>query len=504
MDYLVKKNALYIVPHMDDELLVGGSTICDFVDSNAWDVYIAFLTNGDFFSEEAEIRQNEALLANRTLGIPLSNIIFLGYGDQWNSSKHIYNSESNKIYTSYAGKTETYAIKSHPEYCYLNNKKHNLYTRDSIICDIKMLIMNIFPQVIFTVDFDAHPDHRALLLFLKECLRDILIQSKGKYVPLVLSKLAYEGIYTGDQDYFEYPSKPTKLYGTCIKSNPFLDWESRIIFQTCQKCITKNLSDNILYKAAKCYKTQEIQFIIPRAINSDIVYWRIETDNISIFAEASASSGTAKFINDFKNIDSDDINNKNCTLSSSTWMPDKDDKIRQVNLKWPESRHIKKIIICENPDGKSKLEQILVKAERFSSVIDLQATHSRRHIIDTDIDSYYLSVKILKGTNSPGISEIEVFEDYHDINEYGLPMKIGDITRNNVMESKQSGKSRITMLIRGVDFSIKELLFNKMFPNEYELRKKFGDFNKKYIIFYKFKYCFRRIRNKITKNHYFQ
>lgn len=489
------KKVLYIVPHMDDELLVGGSTICEFVNSDKWDVYIAFLTNGDYFPHESETRQIEALAANKTLGVDASHIFFLGYGDQWKSPRHIYNSEPEQICISHAGRDRTFAIESHPEYSYLTQKKHNYYNRRSIVGDIKKLIVDLMPEVIFTTDFDAHPDHRALLLFLEESLREILIMYRA-YAPLVLTKLAYEGIYTGKNDFFDSPLAPTKLYGSRIKSNPFLEWDNRIAFKTYSKCTTSNLNSNILYSAAKCYKTQEIQYIMPRTINSDIVYWRIETENIAIFARASASSGIAMYVNDFKSIDSDDINIRECSLSSSTWIPDNSDNQKEIKLTWDGPQNINKIVIYESPDMRSHLDEIMVAAENFSITMRLDNRNTKKHVVLIGKKSKYISVRILEGRNLPGISEIEVFDKRREIEAFGLPLTHIDTSEGTCTSTYDRDCGFLLMKFRKAKFALTEILCNKMFPNEFELRKKFGDFNRKLIIIYKIRYCVRRIYKK--------
>ena len=73
------KKLLVIVPHQDDEINVGGSTIIGATEEGV-EVFLAFMTNGDC-DYEVPFRNNEALNAGRYLNVPPENIYFLDYPD---------------------------------------------------------------------------------------------------------------------------------------------------------------------------------------------------------------------------------------------------------------------------------------------------------------------------------------------------------------------------------------------------------------------------------------
>ena len=123
------RKALLFVPHQDDEILVGGGLLYALANAAEWNVKVIYTTNGDYYRHEACTRLQEAVHANKILGIPEENIIFLGYGDRWRE-KHIYNSSG--ICISMAGYSQTYALESHPEYCYKKYGGRHEYTRENL------------------------------------------------------------------------------------------------------------------------------------------------------------------------------------------------------------------------------------------------------------------------------------------------------------------------------------------------------------------------------------
>lgn len=82
-EFYKNKNVMIIVPHQDDEINVAGATIKNYVDGGS-EVTVVFTTNGDYYGL-GEIRINEAINAVGKLGVKPENVVFLGYGDKWNT-----------------------------------------------------------------------------------------------------------------------------------------------------------------------------------------------------------------------------------------------------------------------------------------------------------------------------------------------------------------------------------------------------------------------------------
>ena len=80
----MKEKILLIVPHQDDELLVGGGLLRTLARNKEYDAYVVYTTNGDFFPHEGEARLRESVrVLKEFAGMEESHMIFLGYGDGW-------------------------------------------------------------------------------------------------------------------------------------------------------------------------------------------------------------------------------------------------------------------------------------------------------------------------------------------------------------------------------------------------------------------------------------
>ncbi len=466
------KKALLLSPHLDDELLIGGGLLYALARDNNWCVYVAFMTNGDYYAYEADIRLREAIASCGVLGIREEHIIFLGYGDQWQGKKHIYNME-NEAAISHCGRTETYALEFHCEYSYQRDKEHKLYTRDNIKSDIKNIILDLMPEVLVCVDFDSHPDHKALSLFFSECIGEIL-KRNFNYKPLILKKLAYEEVYDGENDYYYVPHNQTRCRNGEIKSTPILKWGDRISLSVPRECNTLLLMNNVLFQAAKKYKSQGFKYIIPKAINSDIVYWRQFTENFALSASVKVTSGNAKYINDFKNIDSDNILSESEGVSASIWYPELSDPVKKVTLEWPEEISVREICVYENPDLESNILLLkIIFDDRYQiDVDDIKHDGSRTDILFEPVRTKKIAVVISDWIGSrPGISEIEVFDEKKSFESYELPCQVNDIL--NIRDIKCSIFEKIVSYFGKLFLRFAEMYETKLFPNKYFMKRQY-------------------------------
>lgn len=105
-DFYKNKNVMVIVPHQDDEINVAGATIKNYINGGS-DVIVVFTTNGDYYGL-GKVRIDEAINAMEKLGVKSENVVFLGYGDKWDTEyNHIYHAPDNEIVKSYIGNIET-------------------------------------------------------------------------------------------------------------------------------------------------------------------------------------------------------------------------------------------------------------------------------------------------------------------------------------------------------------------------------------------------------------
>lgn len=417
---------LLIVPHQDDEMLVGGSALYQFAQDKAWDTFVLYTTEGAAIHEDPETRMREAICALKVLGIPKKHIIFLGYGNGWQGRYHIYNAPEGEKLVSLKGRTETFALPEHEEHCFGRTGVHHAFTRENYKNDLMCAILDIMPDVILAVDMDDHEEHMATSLFLDECLNDIIKTKKG-YCPLVLKKFAYDGLWKGEDDYFHVPRIET-LNGKKDKTrNPSFIWKERIRFAVPQECDTYFLHNNILNKAVKKHISQDGWLCAVRLINSDIVYWCRRTDNLLLFADISVSSGEGRFVNDFKRVDTSDVRNKDTVWGNCSWFPQSGDDEKQIVISWKDKVCITELDIYESPEADAG--EILEMHIEFDDGYEFD-TGELKHggeanafILPEEHRVGMVKARIIRFRGKPGISEVEAYSDILDIDKFDLPIK---------------------------------------------------------------------------------
>jgi len=314
----LRKKVLLIVPHPDDELFVGGGLLRTLVKSRAYEAYVVYTTNGDFFPHEGEARLQESVrVLTEFAGMEESHIIFLGYGDGWRAGGHLYHQNGDVPLVSMAGRTETYGLKGHEDYRYTRSGRRSAYRRADFKQDLKEVIAGVRAELLLVVDFDWHADHRATSLLVEECLGEIFRQD-ASYRPLVLKRFGYDGVWKGRADFFDLPRRKTVLTG--LSRTPYTP-EEELRFAMPKDCATPYLSQNAFYHALRCYRSQEAWQRVDGIINIDEVFFQRNTDSLLYGAKISASSGDAEYLRDFKLFDCGDVTEKELILKECGWKP---------------------------------------------------------------------------------------------------------------------------------------------------------------------------------------
>lgn len=193
-----RERILILAPHPDDEVLGCGGIILNAIRKNI-PVKIVFLTYGDnnqwsflvyrkhlVFKSRAvqlmgQVRHDEALVADKVLGVAADHLTFLGYPDfktlniwysHWNNNPPIKSMLTN--------------VRAVP---YQNAFRPNApYKGEEILSDIKTIIRDFKPTKIFVSHpADFNPDHRSLYLFTKIALWDL----EGELHPVLFPYLIH-------------------------------------------------------------------------------------------------------------------------------------------------------------------------------------------------------------------------------------------------------------------------------------------------------------------------
>ena len=404
------KNIMIIVPHQDDELnICGGMFTSNYFDMDK--VKIVFSTNGDYFCNyKARVRETYRIA--KKLGIKKENIIFMGYSDQFIvENNHIYLTHQPNILKSKKGNDETFGDNYH----FSKYNKQSKFNHENFVNDLIDIISDNRPDVIFTIDFDSHPDHRALSLSFEESI-GIILKKDMNFKPVIYKAFAYPTYYKGIKDFNNKVLENTKFltepHSLCEMQNPYYDWNERISFKVKNNRL---LLFNKTYKLFRIYRSQLIIKKIYSIINNDLVFFKRRTDNLLLNSSIEVSSGNKEYLNDFMLFDVSSItkgDTKKPELNNSYFIFDSKDKKREIKIKLDKKHDIKEMVLYRNFDKSNKPYEIELLFD--DNTVIKKKLFDNKSIIKLDKNSKNITIRV----NSPniGFSEIELF-DSPNINE---------------------------------------------------------------------------------------
>lgn len=340
------KKVLFLVPHEDDEINVGGDLPFYFQKRGA-QVFLCFATNGDFLFQ-ARTRLTEALKSAACLGIPEKQVYFLGYGDTSNEDRtsHIYH--TGKVTKSHGGHSATYGLPSHPEFIWQQKKFHHSYTVSNYCQDLSLLLWTLQPDMIFCVDYDTHADHRMLSLCFEKEMGKILQTPGNNYHPRVFKGFAYSTAYETVRDFYapflSSTQRPEeKALSTTLIGRSIYQWNQRVRFPITRNTATCFLHNNLLFHALCCHRSQAAWHQAEQIINGDKVFWERRTDSFSYQAKITASSNqeSSSKLQNFRLYDTRDIGSREPVFTGDCWVPSPDDSKKEILFQWDSSHQLR-------------------------------------------------------------------------------------------------------------------------------------------------------------------
>mgnify|MGYP003305419054 CR=1 FL=1 len=303
--FFTGKRVMVLVPHQDDELNLAGSLLEQYTGAGS-EVFLVYATNGDY-SGLAQLRSHEALAVARSVGIPAENVIYLGYGNQWQpqgEEKHLYfSSDGDRVWTSHFGATATYGTDAIAPW------RGSAYTRDNFLRDLTELLLELRPDVIYCSDYDAHHDHMALDLFFEEVMGNIL-KTRTDYRPTVYKGFCYGTAWYAPADFLEGDNLRSTVHpdgenwdrlGICY------DWDSRVRLPISGEDLSRSLPQTRLYRSVRLFSSQKGHRFAEGMLNGDKVFWERRTDSLLYRAEFLGDGERVTVWNDFKLKDSRDF-----------------------------------------------------------------------------------------------------------------------------------------------------------------------------------------------------
>lgn len=349
--FFCDRRVLVLVPHEDDEVNLAYGVIDTFVRAGS-DVTVAFLTNGEARIDPA-VRNREAVCTAAALGVPAGNLVFLGYGDHI-SDPPLYRGAPDDVRAGEAKLTQTFAAGGFSDYHTARFGKPAAVTLANVREDLRALITELRPDVLFVTDLDDHVDHVSLSRIFDSVLGDLL-RGHSDYRPQVFKGFAYEYAWHGNDDFYRIPLLSAAPGWMPASYNACYRWEERVRFVMPGDYLSYTLRGSRLYTVLRCYDSQNAYAKESRLLNGDKVFWERRADNLALTAAVTVSSGDATLLADFVLEGTADDPLEGC------WFPDKADAQATVTFAWPSPQDIRELVFYDAPPPAGDVRAVRVR-----------------------------------------------------------------------------------------------------------------------------------------------
>lgn len=407
-------SVMFIVPHEDDEINMAGATIYGAIQEGL-EVYVVFLTNGDY-EYSFDVRRNEVYQMAKEIGLSKENIIFLGFGD---FIGHEVIQNKLAIITSHANHDKTYGF----DFASLVMNEAQPYSWSGIIQSLIDVILHFKPDTIIATDYDTHVDHRLCALTVESAMEWIIKHTQFR--PQLLKGFAYATGYETVDDYYSNHLLSTVINEKALPSNDFstgnptLSWTHRLRISVPYDCRKGALVTNPIFKAMAAHMSQEGYKRGSRLINGDQVFWRRRTDNLSLNAAITVSSGEAKHLNDFMRFNTENVKSNIYNPEDYMWIPTIDDIERKAHIAFKKNTVIQVIQLFGNVQNTYSPCSIRIEMSNGKQIILDEIPHMGNgisYVFDEPLLLEWIDIYIDK--QCLGLSEIELYSSNSDIYDY--------------------------------------------------------------------------------------
>ena len=393
------RNVLVLVPHEDDEVNLAYGVIDAFAQAGSH-VTIAFETNGDA-RLAPEIRNREAVWADALMGVASENLVFLGYPDLVTNPAFI-SGDPLQIRSGAAGRVKTYGVNGFLDYHTQRFGQPADYTRANLQADLRQLILDRRPDIIFTTDTDKHVDHMSLSQVFDLAMGDVL-RAQTSYKPIVYKGYAYDYAWHGNDDFSQIPLKSAARPWVSASNNVCYQWEDRVRFPMPAEYLSYTLRGSKLHEILKTYASQNALVKQCNLQNSDKIFWERRTD--ALYGTVTATSGDASQLCDFR------LTGPLDNMLSACWLAEKTDPQPTLHYVWDTPQNIDEIVFYDAPApaGDVKAVQIMVDdgQPQAYSLPDGTGQPCRLHLDRQNVRK--LEIRLTATAGEPvGFSEIEV------------------------------------------------------------------------------------------------
>ena len=444
--YAAPEKVMVIVPHEDDELNLAAGVI-DSYRAEGVQVKVVFMSNGDALFNKP-FRLEEALQSQKYLGAQDDDIIFLGYGDQYNSPYgHLYNAPNGELVASKAGHTRTYGLDTYPEFRKKVSGHSSLYIRENVVQDLQDVLSMEMPDVIFCIDQDPHPDHRATSLFFEEALSNLL-RTDSNYHPEVYKGFGYSTAWSSPNIYYNSNNVPSTQppfeWGRMEEVNCYL-WDERLRIPVAPQNLGYTQLGSTMFPSFVAHASQDLVGLFGSIMRSDKVFWHRRTDSMLYTASFSAinQNGLSK-LNDFKLADNEQVAYLEHRSYDGVWIPGEDD-VLTVNMKSDQA--VGEIVLYDNPSLEDNILDALITLEDGTELHTgpLEPGGAGTSLIlENKVELSSFTVKILESEGEyAGLCEAEAYSGKYVSPEF---IKLTDENNNFIYTYTLSKPSDETLL----------------------------------------------------------
>lgn len=408
------RSVMFIVPHEDDEINMAGATIYGAIQEGL-DVYVVFLTNGDY-EYTFDVRRNETYQMAKEIGLPQENVIFLGFGD---FIGHEIIQNKSGIITSHANHDKTYGL----DFASLVMNEAQPYSWSGIIQSLIDVMLHFKPDTIIATDYDTHVDHRLCTLTVVSAIEWIIKYTDFR--PQFLNGFAYATGYETVDDYYDNNLLSTVINKRALPSNEFstgnptLSWTQRLRIPVPCDCREGSLVTNPIFKAMAAHMSQEGYKRGARLINGDQVFWRRRTDNLALHAEITVSSGEASYLNDFLHFNIANAKLNSYNPEDYMWIPTIDDMERKVHIAFNKTTVLQVIQLFGNVHNTYNYCSIRIEMSNGKQILLKEIAYMGQgisYVFDEPVSLEWIDIYIDK--QCLGLSEIELYSNNNDIYDY--------------------------------------------------------------------------------------
>lgn len=419
------KKVLLIVPHQDDELNVLGGIFEEYLKYGSTIHVVYAIVSGTVNG----FRYTEALNFCKRVGIPASNVTFLGYGFMQGLKDAV--------------PSTTKGTPDIPAY-----KERQPCTRENMVNDLKEIISFQKPDVIYGNDFDRHAAHHLATIATDEALGKVF-KEYPDYHPIVLKSYAYRTTWESYPDYYGCNMRSTRYMKAAVETYP---WENRFRFPIAAHLLNRSLIRSEVFQQYDIFKSQGA---VMRAINfnTDKVAWQRRSDSLLLQAEIRVSSGDGSKLNDFLIYDKDNdcMMNRDSLPTDGAWTPEVMDAERKAVFVLMCPSSIEYLMLYQNPVPDNVVEEISISFNDEPPVgysLRADGYPTRIDVKKRNVHSFILRIMRSKGEKA-GFTEVEAFEE-----SIGHPfslVKLMNVSEDFIYDYwiNPSGKETLSLYVTG-------------------------------------------------------